>query len=197
MAAVAVLERTALTPSDAERWGTLPDRADRQLGYTPMRRKRDRRRLANALARLNIQPFTNESVVEYKRSLGPNAKITLGAWLKTIGITGVFCCLTMMTFSLTSGPVAFFGLCASMFMLCTGIIFSDAGNKWTVTALNKYRRAVPQDVLETALSVQGELPKVTVFVHAFNRDPFLAVHYGKEMFFIAKWDEPSFKPTTA
>ena len=75
---------------------------------------------------------------------------------------------------------------------------------WLVIALEKYRKAVPLSVIETAVRIKEEVPTVEFFVEELRKkvaftspkvvgDPFLFVKLGAGKYYLAQWDEPGFE----
>ena len=70
----------------------------------------------------------------------------------------------------------------------------DAG--WGKTPLSDYRQPIPEFVLETAIRIREKLPEVKFHVqhlHDPKADPFLVASMGKEIYYVAAWDEPRFE----
>jgi len=73
---------------------------------------------------------------------------------------------------------------------------------WKHYPVQAYDRRIPIDVLQLAITVKKALPAHTIYVselviQARTVDPFMYVDVASRPFYFAKWDEPTFKATSA
>lgn len=68
--------------------------------------------------------------------------------------------------------------------------------QWAHTALAHYTEGVPEFALALAIQIKEAEPDVHFYVQHLNQpkaDPFLVASIGKEIYYIAAWDEPGFE----
>ncbi|HXV26682.1 MAG TPA: DUF308 domain-containing protein [Candidatus Paceibacterota bacterium] len=208
--ATAVLERMPAsselrTPAHLD--GNLHERAVRELGYKPLNDAALGFRLLGVLFKLGVTPFTDESVrrymaqAKYRANGRFRAFNALGVVLLIGGVAGLVSFIAS-----ASSPGATFSWATSALMVA-GILSAGVGlalltdgpspKTWDAHDLNEYARPVPAKALLTALRIREEMPaaRFSVYELAERRrvDPFLSVTAGNEEYFIAVWDEPTFR----
>ncbi|MCK9463035.1 MAG: hypothetical protein M0R80_25715 [Proteobacteria bacterium] len=174
--------------------------------------------LAEALKKLDIQPFSDKSVAKYKR----RKRITEGfkhpvTFFFTLGIVSI---LSWMI----GGPITslicwyygctLFGLCAGWYALITAvtgfialIVFVNCTEnvnaydiRWRKISLDEYSKPIPEFALQTALDLKKACgDKVSFFIDELEvikrkRDPFLVAKDRStwEEFYIEVWNEAKF-----
>jgi hypothetical protein len=67
---------------------------------------------------------------------------------------------------------------------------------WQDTPIDRYRKPIPEFVLNKAIQIKRAVPEVTISIEELdeNPDPFLVVNIGyKEKYYIEVWEEPGFE----
>lgn len=69
--------------------------------------------------------------------------------------------------------------------------------EWNRISIPDYSRPIPTHVLHKAIQVKTALPTVDLMVEELivqkRIDPFLIARYGKELYYIEVWNEPTFE----
>jgi hypothetical protein len=71
---------------------------------------------------------------------------------------------------------------------------------WHKQSLAEYGKAIPEFALELAIRLKEAMPEVHFSVQFLSEpkaDPFLIAYVGKEIYYIAAWDEPRFERSHA
>ncbi len=66
---------------------------------------------------------------------------------------------------------------------------------WHETEIEKYKKAIPDFVLNKAIQIKKQVPDCQIFIEEleYNLDPFLVVRIGyQETYYVEVWDEPGF-----
>lgn len=146
----------------------------------------------NALCDMGCAPFDNASVDKYKDwiQLRTSIKKTPLSWL-------------LAAWSIGSALLAFWVIPMAIIAIITGIwaiaLIQGAPFEWVTTPLQHYSRPIPKTILDIAVTIKEKYGTDVFFMVDELRhrerclDPFLIVHYRQQNFYIAVWDEPTFK----
>lgn len=191
------------------------------FGYEPLLRKYGRESLIAALAKLDIRPFTNESVAQYKATM----LAKLREQSKFFARHEDFAAFASVIPGMLGALAAFSGFFWTIDLLVSGVhesnllhaagfplgiilcmiairVFKISQEAWSLkwAKLGDYRMPLPVSVLEDALRIRKELPSAKFSVDYLTTenaekaaDPFLVVECGGAEFYIAVWDEPDFE----
>ena len=75
-----------------------------------------------------------------------------------------------------------------------GSVLTDGG--WILIPVNRYKKRIPEFVLQTAIDVKSQFRCVELFVEELqnNPDPFLVLRLPNGKFlYLEVWNEPGFK----
>jgi len=224
---VNILKREALVSSsdndETKKTKAVAVEADDELGYAPLLFAHGREVLAATLAKLNIKPFSDDSVKLYKAVMLEKLRAQSNFFARHNDFTAWVIALPGVVGTLA----AFFGFCWVIDLLASGVdgnnlllaagfplgivllVIARVAHKkggdtwdWRWAKLANYRMPLPVSVLEDALRIRKELPSAKFFVEYLATeneekaaDPFLVVECGWAQFYISVWDEPKFDGT--
>ena len=146
----------------------------------------------NTLCDMGCAPFDNASVDRYKDwvQLRTSIKKTPFSWL-------------LAAWSIGSALLAFWIIPMAVIAIITGIwaiaLIQGAPFEWVTAPLQHYPRPIPKTILDMAVTIKKEYDTDVYFMVDELRqrehclDPFLIVNYRQQNFYIAVWDEPTFK----
>ena len=214
MANQELLEREPIAVDDCTRELNLElaDEAARLLGYAKLKRTLAAGKLSGELARvlrrLDIQPFSRDSVERYK-SEQPDAVELVGApeffkrhrklgrillWL--IPVWGLLSMIGIAAGGLTSWQLVIASLASILLLVAKGCEFDDRlaalFPTWERVPLSEYPEDIPLYVLEKAVAIKKQLPGAQFYVEQRARDPFLIVKCDEEEYYVDLWQEPRF-----
>lgn len=175
-------------------------------------------RLVRTLQELGIRPYTNESVTAYKKRkqaemANPPLRRRL-LWAVNGCALAAIATLVAIGFRLvTDSPSGlyfflFVVFCFATFILSflRNVVAPGKNLDWKSTPLTSYTEPIPENILALAIQIRKKLGyRPGFYVSALSEreatyDPFLFIRTsdgkpGKRDYFIAVWDEPTFKPT--
>lgn len=178
--------------------GLDPKAVESALGYSVAARMAEREsceaRLFQVCVDAGIRPFQTAAVEAYKEAA-------------TTTRVGLYVGSGVLAISMAIGAAFFFStgdigipITAGIFGIIAFGFFKSLGDfpiqfHWETERLEGYRQQVPIGVLEIAMQLKAKDPGVTFQVHSLvmQQDPFLSVHLGEAMFYVARWDEPRFE----
>lgn len=67
---------------------------------------------------------------------------------------------------------------------------------WEKQSFEDYTKDIPEFALALAIQIKEAMPEVKFsvqFISAPKADPFLIAYHGKEIYYVAAWDEPGFE----
>lgn len=153
-----ILQRAAIADvqpvDDTDLQASLALEAEALLGYSVLRETMKLvSPLAAALKKLEIEPFSYGTVMQYKLQMAQFAAQE----------------------AQKKNPYAY--------------------AVWDKIPIAKYRKPVPQMVLNRACEIKREVPAAGLFIQELNihPDPFLVAELGSEEFYVEVWDEPKFE----
>jgi hypothetical protein len=160
--------------------------------------------LATILRSADVAPFSFRSVQRYMwhkkakaewvyaRALLHTSLIMCGFWAvhSTIKITDISDYLMYVMALLGTG-----GIGGILIWILGGI---NLDYDWRTTSLKGYTKPIPQFALNYALAIRKVNPnvefEVSELIHnKYVADPFLIAKWGREMAYVAVWDEPKFE----
>jgi hypothetical protein len=178
-------------------------------------------RLERALIAAGVRPFTQKSVERYKNSKTVQGFNDLAGGL---AIAGFVCFALVFVASITNicaaanadhPPVWWYVICAVLPVLGVGLwwcaaVAAKSPVVWKSTAINQYKKPIPEFALATAIDVkrrcQGLGVEVTLYIDEIDvdatkqqaaklRDPFLTVGTlnNPNVYYLEVWNEPGFK----
>jgi hypothetical protein len=214
MANQKLLEREPISVDDCARELNLElaEEAARLLGYAKLKRTlaagKISGELARVLKRLDIQPFSRDSVERYK-SEQPDAVELSGApeffkrhrklgrillWL--IPVWGLLSMIGIAAGGLISWQLVIASLASILLLVAKGCEFDDRlaalFPTWERVPLSEYPEDIPLYVLEKAVTIKKQLPGAQFYVEQRARDPFLIVKCDEEEYYVDLWQEPRF-----
>lgn len=198
------------------------ERAREKLGYVAPSASINRP-LADALRKLDIQPFTKKSVDAYKRR-------QQYAWTDFVKMAAFFAWVIAAPFAAhylamvdgwdASNTKAITVISAVAGPFLSGLFvfgmleatFAQGAYRWRMFPLRKndysllgsYDGEVPVFVLNKAMQIQDACystvsffidQRITAQRARYLRDPFLVAQCGSEQYYIEVWDEPKFEAT--
>ncbi len=202
-----------------ECYAAFANECSERLGYHKLIQKKKSRPVAEALARLKIEPYSTKSVEKYKRRKAFKETLKHPApILVTLGITLllgymiggpilsiIFWCYGATCLGIAAGwyiPITFF---TGLFALAAFGNITQSSHaydiSWKEYKLSQYDGFVPEFALQTALDLKKECGDAVGFyveeliVVKRKRDPFLMAHdiATHECFYLEVWNEPKFK----
>lgn len=197
----------------------LYEKAETLLGYPKKERTQRSYELHNALNKLGIKPFTDESVARYKAMLKsrPPLACYLRALLTAALVYGTYWAwkVDIETTSSVLGVVCTLsGIAGVVLSIWSGLMtvtrYFETTRTWASVRFDQLRYAdvrakvnVPDFALETALRVKEAVPAVNFNVEYLSEsrhqirlidpDPFLVATLGHEQYYLEVWDERDYK----
>lgn len=166
--------------------------------------------LINALSKLDIVPFSKDSVESYKTQAVRDAKKMLG---KLNTIKEILPIALILIAMLSFGSIIILGILNNLGFISDlpisialfTFVISMVGLSllinlvktlvWTNTEIKNYQQPIPEFVLNKALQIKERVPSAQFFVEHLEEkhDPFLKVKHGNLDLYIEVWDEPKFE----
>lgn len=185
----------------------FPEQTLQALGYSKLWEEKGDRSLLRTLVSLGVIPFSRESVDSYMQAVviegNPQAprykRLVLIGQTIAGALSAIFIGPAILGWIVSANT----GLAMVMaFMICliALLAFSNATDKdwitreWRSSRLHNYTLPVPENALAMAVRIKEKFSQADFRVYSFEKklDPFLAVDYGQEEYFLAVWDEPKF-----
>lgn len=181
-----VRQKLAFDPSDPDTDLDLANRAAEELGYTRLLSESEGgvsgQRLAIVLDKLDIKPFSRESVYRFKRERAWAEKDLWDNCLGAIFLGFAISCLVAMLDCLTLSIIAMFydlsvlwpvGMSLVFFAFCIGstVVFhkmKDRQIKWVSTWIEDYDAPIPHLALETACLIKQAIPSAKFAVEQLH-----------------------------
>lgn len=166
--------------------------------------------LINALLKLDIVPFSKDSVELYKTQAVKDARkvlVKLNPIKETMPMVLVLILMLSLGSIIVLGILNILGFISNspvLIALATfvgstvGFVFSINSLKtfeWTNTEIKHYQQPIPEFVLNKALQIKEKVPNAQFFIEHLEEkyDPFLKVKHGNLDLYIEVWDEPKFE----
>lgn len=166
------------------------------------------------LKSIGAVPFTPESVEAYKamqvRRHTPwfwerlQFRQNAGQVIFIAGAVSIFANLIAAYITLfVPGTAIFTAGLASVVPLCLLLLFlldkvsTKADPEWRMRVYHHYRDPIPAEVAAVASAIERNYMYANLFVEALGSDPFLVVQRGRDIYYVAVWDETDFAPKHA
>jgi hypothetical protein len=195
----------------------LAEEAASLLGYTKLKKtlvaEKVIRELGKILDRLDIQPFSRDSVERYKAEEPNAAELTevpeffqrhrklARILLRLIPVWGMLSMIGTAAGWLISWQLGIASLANILLLLAKGCEFDDRlaalFPSWERVPLPQYQEDVPFHVLEKAVAIKKLMPSAEFYVEQRAKDPFLIVKCGEEEYYVEVWQEPRFEDVAA
>lgn len=174
------------------------------------RTSKENNELLNALSKLDIVPFSKNSVESYKTQAVEDARKMLGKLntikeimpLALVSIVLLSCGSMIVLYILnvlgfiSDSPVSI--AATTLIISLVSLVLSINLAKtlvWTNTEIKNYQQPIPEFVLRKALQIKEKVPDAQFFVEHLEEkyDPFLKVKHGNLDLYIEVWNEPKFE----
>lgn len=173
-----------------------------QLGYGKLlSTKQSHTILANALAELDIHPFSIASVERYKKYMEKTVEEKVNR--KYHAVCEALMAKISKLRSVRKRNQAQEDRLDSLQDQLSNIEDGESNIEefiveWDMDSLEHYEEEVPTFVLNKALQIKEKIPSAkfvidSLQVNAVDKDPFLVVFLDKERYYIEVWDEPTFE----
>ena len=170
--------------------------------------------LRKVLTKMDLLPFTSESVRTYKSQAKYWERIRVWTMPACFGlgvILSIIALVAVINVATVSGWWAALVIPVGVSLFVTMCILCAAASEldeitWERYTLDSYRQPVPEFALQTAVDIMkakkaGELSEAVLFSvdcleisRKPSRDPFLLLRYGRHaVYFLEVWNEPKFK----
>jgi len=153
--------------------------------------------LRQALSNLEIQPFSPDSVAQYKATkLVEAQRGEIQKYGTALELANAFFDIRRFVARIQNWSNSTrFGRASKI--ACRCVAQNAIGWRWEILPLANYPNPIPEFVLRKAAQIQRAYPNGQLFVEhlTIDPDPFLIVRSedGKEEFYVEVWNEPRFE----
>ena len=194
-----VLERKPISSAEVD--NDLLVSAERILGYKIIPRPR----VAEMFDMLGIRPFTQDTVIRYKR--GRIREFSMDAALLCLVVSILATTGSILIGASLLNPINDAVSTATLLMISSTVSLTaivwltlhfPRGRRWELSLLSDYKKPIPEFALKMAIAIKTKIPEVILYVDELREssDPFLVVAHEGVHHYIAVWEEPSFRATS-